>query len=159
MAISYMSQEGYDKLRAELEHMKTKGREEVSAAIAEARDKGDLSENAEYDAAKDAQGYLEMRINEMEKVMANCRILDKSQLDGSQVTVMSTVRIKNKRNDKEVTYTLVSEAEANLKEKKISVTSPIGSGLLGKTVGELAQVTTPAGTIDFEIMDITINLD
>ncbi len=159
MAISYMSQEGYDKLRAELEHMKTKGREEVSAAIAEARDKGDLSENAEYDAAKDAQGYLEMRINEMEKVMANCRILDKSQLDGSQVTVMSTVRIKNKRNDKEVTYTLVSEAEANLKEKKISVTSPIGSGLLGKTVGELAQVSTPTGTIDFEIMDITINLD
>lgn len=159
MAISYMSQEGYDKLRAELEHMKTKGREEVSAAIAEARDKGDLSENAEYDAAKDAQGYLEMRINEMEKVMANCRILDKSQLDGSQVTVMSTVRIKNKKNNKEVTYTLVSEAEANLKEKKISVTSPIGSGLLGKAVGELAQVSTPAGTIDFEIMDITINLD
>jgi len=159
MAISYMSQEGYDKLRAELDHMKTKGREEVSAAIAEARDKGDLSENAEYDAAKDAQGYLEMRINEMEKVMANCRILDKSQLDGSKVTVMSTVKIKNKRNSKEVTYTLVSEAEANLKEKKISVTSPIGSGLLGKAVGELAQVSTPAGIIDFEIMDITINLD
>jgi transcription elongation factor GreA len=159
MAISYMSQDGYDKLRAELEHMKTKGREEVSQAIAEARDKGDLSENAEYDAAKDAQGYLEMRINEMEKVMANARILDKSQLDGSQVTVMSTVKIKNKRNNKEVTYTLVSEAEANLKEKKISVTSPIGSGLLGKAVGEIAQVSTPAGTIDFEIMDISINLD
>lgn len=159
MAISYMSQEGYDKLRAELEHMKTKGREEVSAAIAEARDKGDLSENAEYDAAKDAQGYLEMRINEMEKVMANARILDKSQLDGSKVTVMSTVKIKNKKNNKEVTYTLVSEAEANLKEKKISVTSPIGSGLLGKAVGELAQVSTPAGTIDFEIIDISINLD
>ena len=154
-----MSQEGYDKLRAELEHMKTKGREEVSAAIAEARDKGDLSENAEYDAAKDALGYLEMRINEMEKVMANARILDKSQLDGSKVTVMSTVKIKNKKNNKEVTYTLVSEAEANLKEKKISVTSPIGSGLLGKAVGELAQVSTPAGTIDFEIIDISINLD
>jgi transcription elongation factor GreA len=159
MAISYMSQDGYEKLRAELEHMKTKGREEVSQAIAEARDKGDLSENAEYDAAKDAQGYLEMRINEMEKVMANARILDKSQLDGSKVTVMSTVKIKNKRNNKEVTYTLVSEAEANLKEKKISVTSPIGSGLLGKEVGEIAQVSTPAGTIDFEIMDISINLD
>ncbi|MFT4533075.1 MAG: transcription elongation factor GreA [Saprospiraceae bacterium] len=159
MAISYMSQDGYDKLRAELEHMKTKGREEVSQAIAEARDKGDLSENAEYDAAKDAQGYLEMRINEMEKVMANCRILDKSQLDGSIVTVMSTVKIKNRGINKEVTYTLVSEAEANLKEKKISVTSPIGSGLLGKTVGEIAQVSTPAGTIDFEIMDISINLD
>ena len=159
MAISYMSQDGYDKLRAELEHMKTKGREEVSQAISEARDKGDLSENAEYDAAKDAQGYLEMRINEMEKVMANARILDKSQLDGSTVTVMSTVKIKNRRNNKEVTYTLVSEAEANLKEKKISVTSPIGSGLLGKTVGEVAQVSTPAGTIDFEIMDISITLD
>lgn len=158
MDVSYMTQEGYDKLRAELEHLKTKGREEVSQAIAEARDKGDLSENAEYDAAKDAQGYLEMKINEMEKVMANCRILDKSLLDGSHVTVMSTVRIKNTKNNKEVTYTLVSEAEANLKQKKISVTSPIGKGLLGKKVGELAQVTTPAGSIDFEILDITINL-
>ncbi len=159
MAVSYMTQEGYDKLRAELEHLKTKGREEVSQAIAEARDKGDLSENAEYDAAKDAQGYLEMKINEMEKVMANARIIDKSQLDTSKVTVMSTVKMKNKKNNKEVTYTLVSETEANLKEKKISVTSPIGSGLLGKAVGEIAQVTTPAGTIEFEILDISINLD
>lgn len=154
-----MTQEGYDKLRAELEHLKTKGREEVSQAIAEARDKGDLSENAEYDAAKDAQGYLEMKINEMEKVMANARIIDKSQLDTSKVTVMSTVKMKNKKNNKEVTYTLVSETEANLKEKKISVTSPIGSGLLGKAVGEIAQVTTPAGTLEFEILDISINLD
>lgn len=154
-----MTQEGYDKLRAELEHLKTKGREEMSQAIAEARDKGDLSENAEYDAAKDAQGYLEMKINEMEKIMATARIIDKSQLDTSHVTVMSTVRIRNKKNNKEVTYTLVSEAEANLKEKKISVTSPIGSGLLGKAVGEIAQVSTPTGAIDFEIMDISINLD
>jgi len=159
MAVSYMTQEGYDKLRAELEHLKTKGREEMSQAIAEARDKGDLSENAEYDAAKDAQGYLEMKINEMEKIMATARIIDKSQLDTSHVTVMSTVRIRNKKNNKEVTYTLVSEAEANLKEKKISVTSPIGSGLLGKAVGEIAQVSTPTGAIDFEIMDISINLD
>lgn len=159
MAVSYMTQQGYDKLRAELEHLKTKGREEVSQAIAEARDKGDLSENAEYDAAKDAQGYLEMKINEMEKVMANARIIDKSQLDSSKVTVMSTVKIKNKKNNREVTYTLVSESEANLKEKKISVTSPIGSGLLGKAVGEIAQVSTPAGNIDFEIMDISINID
>ena len=158
MDISYMTQEGYDKLRAELEHLKTKGREEMSQAIAEARDKGDLSENAEYDAAKDAQGYLEMKINEMEKVMANARILDKSLLDGSNVTVMSTVRIKNTKNNREVTYTLVSETEANLKEKKISVTSPIGKGLLGKKVGEFAQVNTPTGSIDFEIMDISINL-
>lgn len=156
MAVSYLTPEGYEKLKNELEHLKTKGREEVSAAIAEARDKGDLSENAEYDAAKDAQGYLEMKINEMEKIMANARILDKSQLDASSVTILSTVKIKNKRNNKEVTYTLVAETEANLKEKKISVTSPIGKGLLGKKVGEIAQVATPAGSIDFEIMSIEI---
>lgn len=153
-----MTQEGYDKLRGELELLKTKGREEASQAIAEARDKGDLSENAEYDAAKDAQGYLEMKINDMEKVMANARIIDKSQLDASKVTVMSTVKIKNKTNNKEVTYTLVSETEANLKDRKISVTSPIGSGLLGKKVGEIAQVSTPTGSIDFEIMDISIDI-
>ena len=156
MAISYLTPEGYEKLKNELDHLKTKGREEVSAAIAEARDKGDLSENAEYDAAKDAQGYLELKINEMEKVMASARIIDKSQLDGSSVTILSTVKIKNKRNNKEVTYMLVAETEANLKEKKISVTSPIGKGLLGKVVGDLAQVTTPAGSIDFEIMSIEI---
>ena len=158
MAISYFSQEGYEKLKDELEHLKTKGREDVAKAIAEAREKGDLSENAEYDAAKDAQGLLELKINEMEKVMATARVLDASQLDGSQVTIMSTVKIKNMKNNREVTYTLVSETEANLKEKKISVTSPIGKGLLGKAVGDVAQVTTPAGSMDFEIMDISINL-
>jgi len=141
MAVSYLTPEGYEKLKNELEHLKTKGREEVAKAIAEARDKGDLSENAEYDAAKDAQGYLEMKINEKEKVLANARILDKSQLDASSVTILSTVKIKNKRNNKEVSYTLVAESEANLKEKKISVTSPIGKGLLGKKVGDIAQVT------------------
>jgi len=156
MAVSYLTPEGYEKLKNELEHLKTKGREEVAKAIAEAREKGDLSENAEYDAAKDAQGYLEMKINEKEKVLANARILDKSQLDASSVTILSTVKIKNKKNNKEVTYTLVAESEANLKEKKISVTSPIGKGLLGKKVGEIAQVSTPAGTIDFEIMSIEI---
>ena len=156
MSVSYLTPEGYEKLKSELEHLKTKGREEVAAAIAEAREKGDLSENAEYDAAKDAQGYLEMKINEMEKVMANARIIDKTQLDTSSVTILSTVKIKNKRSNKEVSYTLVAETEANLKEKKISVTSPIGKGLLGKKVGEIAQVTTPAGAIDFEIMSIEI---
>ena len=156
MAISYLTPEGYEKLKNELEHLKTKGREEVSAAIAEARDKGDLSENAEYDAAKDAQGYLEMKINEMEKIMANARILDKSQLDASSVTILSTVKIRNTKNNKEVTYTLVAETEANLKEKKISVTSPIGKGLLGKKVGEIAEVATPAGVIGFEILSIEI---
>lgn len=156
MAVSYLTPEGYEKLKNELEHLKTKGREEVAKAIAEARDKGDLSENAEYDAAKDAQGYLEMKINEKEKVLANARIIDKNQLDASSVTILSTVKIKNKRNNKEVSYTIVAESEANLKEKKISVTSPIGKGLLGKKVGEIAQVTTPAGSIDFEIMSIEI---
>ena len=156
MSVSYLTPEGYEKLKSELEHLKTKGREEVAKAIAEAREKGDLSENAEYDAAKDAQGYLEMKINEKEKVLANARIIDKSQLDASSVTILSTVKIKNKKINKEVTYTLVAESEANLKEKKISVTSPIGKGLLGKKVGEIAQVITPAGAIDFEILSIEI---
>lgn len=154
--ISYLTQEGYEKLKAELEHLKTKGREEVAAAIAEAREKGDLSENAEYDAAKDAQGLLEMKINQMEKVMANARIIDESQLDTSRVTVLSNVTIKNEKTGKELTYKLVSESEANIREKKISVTSPIGKGLLGKQVGEIADVETPAGIIKFEIMNISL---
>jgi transcription elongation factor GreA len=152
--ISYLSQEGYDRLREELETLKTKGREEVANAIAEAREKGDLSENAEYDAAKDAQGLLEMKINQMEKTMASARVLDESQLDTSRVTVMAKVTIKNLKVNKEVTYKLVAESEANLKEKKISVTSPIGKGLLGKEVGDIAEVETPAGIIKFEIMEI-----
>lgn len=154
--ISYLTQEGYDKLKAELEHLKTTGREEVAAAIAEAREKGDLSENAEYDAAKDAQGLLEMKINQMEKVMANARIIDESQLDTSRVTVLSNVTIKNQKTGKELTYKLVSESEANIREKKISVSSPIGKGLLGKEVGDIADVETPAGVIKFEIMNISL---
>ncbi|MEE9439902.1 MAG: transcription elongation factor GreA [Saprospiraceae bacterium] len=156
MAISYFTQEGYDKIQNELDHLKTKGRKEMSNAIAEARDKGDLSENAEYDAAKNAQGLLELKINEMEKVMANARVLDKSQLDSSKVTILSSVTIKNKKSNKEVVYTLVAEAEANLKEKKISVSSPIGKGLLGKSVGEVAQIQTPTGGIDFEVIKIEL---
>ena len=152
--ISYLTQEGYDRLKEELETLKTKGREEVAKAIAEAREKGDLSENAEYDAAKDAQGLLEMKINQMEKTMASARVIDESQLDTSRVTVMAKVTIKNLKVNKEVTYKLVSESEANLKEKKISVTSPIGKGLLGKEIGDIAEVQTPAGIIKFEIMDI-----
>lgn len=151
-----MTQEGYDKIRAELEELKTKGREEVARAIAEAREKGDLSENAEYDAAKDAQGLLELKINEMEKVMATARIIDASQLDSSKVTILSKVKIKNLKANKELTYQLVSEAEANLKEKKISVSSPIGEGLLGKKVGEIAEIITPAGKMQFEIVDISL---
>ena len=154
---TYLTQEGYDKLVAELEEMKTTGRQEVAAAIAEARDKGDLSENAEYDAAKDAQGLLELKINEMEKVMANARILDASQLDSSAVVVLSKVTIKNVKTKKELTYQLVSETEADLKAKKISVSSPIGAGLLGKKPGEIAVVETPRGNIEFEVIKISLD--
>jgi len=151
-----MTQEGYEKLKSELEELKTKGRDDVAKAIAEAREKGDLSENAEYDAAKNAQGMLEMKINELEKVFANSRIVDESTLDTSKVTVLTNVTIKNMNNNAEVTYKLVAEAEANLKEKKISVSSPIGQGLLGKTVGDVAQIQTPAGLINFKIVNISL---
>lgn len=151
-----MTQEGYDKLSLELETYKSTGRQEVAAAIAEARDKGDLSENAEYDAAKDAQGMLEMKINELEKALANARIIDVSQIDTSKVTVLTRVTILNKKINKEVTYQLVSESEADLKAKRISVTSPIGKGLLGKKIGEIASISTPAGNLDFEIKNITL---
>ena len=155
--INYLTKEGYEKLKAELDEMKTKGRKDVAAAIAEAREKGDLSENAEYDAAKDAQGMLELKISEMEKVLSNSRILDASQLDMSKVTVLSNVLIKNTKTGKTVKYTLVSESEADLKAKKISVNSPIGKGLLGKEVGEVASIETPRGSIDFEVMKISID--
>lgn len=154
----YLSKEGYDKLRAELEDLKTNGRSEMAAAIAEAREKGDLSENAEYDAAKDAQGMLEMKINEMEKVMMNARILDQSQLDASKVTVLSKVTIKNVKMGKEITYHLVSETEADLAARKISVTSPMGKGLLGKAVGDIAKVSTPNGEVAFEVMKISLDV-
>lgn len=153
---NYLTREGYDRLRSELDDMKSNGRDEIAKAIAEARDKGDLSENAEYDAAKDAQGMLEMKINELEKTLANARILDASQLNTSQVTVLSKVTIKNGKTGKEVTYKLVSEAEADIKEKKISVSSPFGEGLLGKKVGEIAEIKTPRGILEFEVVNIGI---
>ena len=153
---SYMTQEGYDKLKAELHELKTKGRSDAAKDIAEAREKGDLSENAEYHAAKDAQGFLEAKINELEKSLANARVIDKSQLDTSSVTILSNVRVKNLKVNKEITYQLVSATEANLKEKKISVNSPIGQGLLGKKVGEKAEIQTPGGIIEFEVMEISI---
>ena len=154
---NYLTREGYSRLKAELEKMKTDGREEVAKAIAEAREKGDISENAEYDAAKDAQGMLELRINEMEKVLANSRILDESQLDSSKVTVLANVTIKNKKTGKQMKYKLVSETEADLKARKISVSSPMGKGLLGKAVGDLAVVETPRGNIEFEIVEISLS--
>ncbi|HPG07108.1 MAG TPA: transcription elongation factor GreA [Saprospiraceae bacterium] len=156
MSVTYLTQEGYDKVRLELDELKTNGRQEAARAIAEAREKGDLSENAEYDAAKDAQGMLELRINELEKVMATARIIDESQIDTSKVVLLSAVKIKNMKTKKEVQYKLVSETEANLKEGKISATSPIGQGLLGKAVGEVAEVQTPAGLMQFQILEISV---
>jgi transcription elongation factor GreA len=153
---SYMTQEGYDKLRAELDELKSTGRAEAAAAIAEAREKGDLSENAEYDAAKDAQGMLEAKINELEKAMSTARVIDKSQLDTSQVTILSSVKLMNLKLNKEITYQLVSEAEADLKAKKISVNSPLGKGILGKKLGDKAEIVTPGGTMQFEILDISL---
>lgn len=156
MAYNYMTEEGYKKLKMELQEYKTVGRSNAAKAIAEAREKGDLSENAEYDAAKDAQGMLEAKINGLEKIMSNARILDESDLDGSTVTILSNVRLLNKKVNKEITYKLVSKAESNLKEKKISVESPIGKGLLGKAVGDIAEIVIPSGTIELEILEITI---
>ncbi len=153
--ITYLTQEGYDRLKSELEEMKTSGRKEMALAIAEAREKGDLSENAEYDAAKDAQGMLEMKINELEKTLANVRILDETQLDTSKVVLLAYVTIANEKTGKEMTYQLVSESEADLKLKKISASSPIGKGLLGKAVGDTALVETPAGPVTFLIKDIS----
>lgn len=153
---SYMTQEGYDKLKAELDELKSVGRAEAAKAIAEAREKGDLSENAEYDAAKDAQGLLEAKINELEKALAKARIIDESELDTSKVTILSTVRLKNMKVNKEISYKLVSETEANLKERKISVNSPIGQGLLGKEVGDVAEISTPGGIIKFQILEISL---
>ncbi|WKW46992.1 transcription elongation factor GreA [Myroides sp. JBRI-B21084] len=153
--VSYYTAEGLKKLRDEVEHLKSVERPKASQAIADARDKGDLSENAEYDAAKEAQGLLELKIAKMEEVLANARLIDESQLDTSKVLVLSTVRIKNQTNGMEITYKLVAESEADLKAGKISVTSPIGKGLLGKSVGEIAEISVPNGTLKFEILEIT----
>ena len=152
--VSYYTKEGLKKLKEELNHLKDVERPKASNAIAEARDKGDLSENAEYDAAKEAQGMLEMKISKMEDIMANARLIDESQLDLSKVLVLSKVKIKNLNNQMEMNYTLVAESEADLKSGKISVNSPIGKGLLGKKVGEIAEVSVPNGNLKFEIISI-----
>ena len=152
---SYLTKEGFEKLKADLDELKSVGRADAARAIAEAREKGDLSENAEYDAAKNAQGMLEFKINELEKVLASARVIDESQLDDSKVTVFSNVTIRNNKTKKELTYKLVSETEADIKVNKISVNSPIGKGLLGKEVGEVAVVVTPNGNIEFEIISIS----
>jgi len=154
--VSYYTKEGLDKLKNELSTLKSKGRADIAKQIAEARDKGDLSENAEYDAAKDAQGHLEAKIAQLEDLMANARLLDESNVDTSKVSILSKVTIKNKKNGATFTYTLVSEEEADLKSGKISTMSPIGKGLLGKEKGESAKIKTPAGEIEFEIISIGI---
>ncbi len=154
---SYYTKEGLKKLKEELDQLKDIERPKASQAIAEARDKGDLSENAEYDAAKEAQGMLEMRIARMEENYANARLIDESQLDVSKVLVLSTVELLNKTNGMKMTYTLVAQSEADLKTGKISINSPIGQGLLGKKVGEMAEITVPSGTIQLEITKISRN--
>lgn len=156
MAINYYTKEGLEKLKKELEQLKSVERPKISQQIADARDKGDLSENAEYDAAKEAQGLLEMKISKMEDTLANARVLDSSQVDTSKVMVLSTVTIKNTANNAEMKYTLVSESEADLKSGKISVNSPIGKGLMGKKVGETADIQVPSGKMTFEVVNISM---
>jgi transcription elongation factor GreA len=153
--VSYYTEEGLKKLKDELHQMKAVDRPSISRQIAEARDKGDLSENAEYDAAKEAQGILEMRISKLEEIIANARIIDDSNIDSSKALILSKVKIKNLKNNAEMEYQLVAENEADLKAKKISVDSPIGKGLLGKSVGNIADIQTPGGIVQFEIIEIS----
>lgn len=153
--ITYYTEEGLKKLKDELHELETFERPRVSQQIAEARDKGDLSENAEYDAAKEAQGLLEMKISQLKTLISTARVLDDTDMDTSKVLILSKVKIKNLKNGMEVQYTLVAENEANLKDKKISVDSPIGKGLLGHKVGDIADVQTPGGIIQFEIIEIS----
>lgn len=153
--VAYYTKEGIEKLKLELQQLKTTGRAAISKAIAEARDKGDLSENAEYDAAKEAQGLHEGKISQMQEILANARLLDESKLDASKVLALSIVKIKNVKNGATMSYQLVSESEADLKSGKISVSSPIAKGLLGKKVGETTEITVPAGKMEFEILEIS----
>ena len=154
--VSYLTAEGMKKLKEELYQLESIERPSISAQIAEARDKGDLSENAEYDAAKEAQGLLEMKISKIKGVLANSRIIDESKIDTSRVQLLNKVKLKNLKNNAVMTYTLVPESEANLKEGKISISTPIAKGLLGKEVGDLAEITVPSGILNFEIIEISI---
>lgn len=154
--VTYLTAEGLKKLKEELDYLKNVERPKISQQIAEARDKGDLSENAEYDAAKEAQGLLELKISKLEDLIANARLMDKSEVDVSKVMVMSTVKLKNLKTNQIVSYTLVSETEANLKLGKISINSPIGQGLVGKKVGDKVAIKVPAGILEFEILEISV---
>src|SRR6201994_177719 len=153
--VAYYTKDGLEKLKEELQQLKTSGRANIAKAIAEARDKGDLSENAEYDAAKEAQGLHEAKIAKLEELMSTARLLDESKLDTSKVLALSIVKIKNVKNGATMSYQLVSESEADLKSGKISVSSPIAKGLLGKKVGEKTEITVPAGKMEFEILEIS----
>lgn len=156
MAVTYMTEEGYNKILAEINHLETVKRPEISAQIAEARDKGDLSENAEYDAAKEAQGLLEAKIAQMKGLVANARIIDESQIKTDAVQILNKVKIKNIQNNMVMTYTLVADSEANLKENKIAVSTPIAQGLMGKKVGDMAEIKVPSGIVKFEILEISL---
>lgn len=153
---SYMTEEGLANLKKELEQLTTVERPAISQQIAEARDKGDLSENAEYDAAKEAQGLLEMRISRMEDMVANARIIDESKIDTSSVQILNKVKIKNIKNSQQVEYTLVSESESDIKNGKISVATPIAKGLLGKKVGDVVEIKVPSGVMSFEVLEISL---
>lgn len=155
--VNYYTKEGLQKLKDELQELKTIGRQNMAKQIAEARDKGDLSENAEYDAAKDAQGLMELKISKLEQIIASARVLDESQLDLSKVSILTTVKIKHLKLNKIFDYKIVSEEEADLKANKISVKSPIGEGLIGKKVGEIAEIQIPAGKVKFEILEIRLD--
>lgn len=156
MAVTYMSEEGLQKLKDELVYMESVQRPEISRQIAEARDKGDLSENAEYDAAKEAQGILEAKISQLKGLIASARLIDESSIGTDKVQIMNKVTIRNVKTKKEMTYTLVSESEADLRSGKIAVNSPIAQGLLGKKVGDVADIKVPSGTMTFEVLDISI---
>lgn len=154
MASVFLTKESYDKLKADLQHLKSVGRAEAGAALAEAREKGDLSENAEYDAAKEEQAKLEKRIAQLEMALADVRILDEKEIDDSKVSILTTVKVKNLKANKEFVYKMVSEIEADFKTGKLSVVSPIGKGLLGHKKGEKVLIQTPAGAMEYEILDI-----
>jgi len=156
MAYNYMTQEGYDKIMAEINYMESVKRPEISAQIAEAREKGDLSENAEYDAAKEAQGIMETKLAQLKDLISNARIIDSARVKTDEVQILNKVKIKNVKNNAVMTYTLVSDSEANLKEGKIAVSTPIAKGLIGKKVGDIAEIKVPSGMMSFEIMEISI---
>ena len=156
MAIVYMTEEGYKKMMDEINYLESVKRPEISRQIAEARDKGDLSENAEYDAAKEAQGLLEMKISQLKDKVANARIIDDSKLNTHTVQILNRVKIKNTKNNMMMEYTIVTESEANLKEGKIASSTPIAQGLLGKKIGDIVEIKVPSGTMTFEIVNISI---